>query len=219
VRALIGDNTQSVFHLAAIVSGQAEAEFDLGIRIIFDATRHLLEALRALPQPARLVFSSSLAVFGAAGPDDVPNPVRDDTALTPLSRTARRGDGRVMVNVYSRGLRRRHSCGATITVRRASRTPPHRRSRAASFEPLNGVDASSVRPDTRMGAVAAQLFDNLLTGHEVDAKAFGGLSRRQRSGMRSHRRHGRCAGACRRRRTLRAHPVAHDPRIDRIVST
>src|SRR5207244_1100770 len=81
VRALIGSETQSVFHLAAIVSGQAEAEFDLGMRINFDATRHLLEAMRAMPKPGRLVFTSSLAVFGAAAPGDVPNPVRDDTAL------------------------------------------------------------------------------------------------------------------------------------------
>src|SRR4029079_2471132 len=85
VQSLIGRDTQSVFHLAAIVSGQAEAEFDLGMRINFDATRHVLDAMRAMPKPGRLVFSSSLAVFGAAAPDDVPNPVRDDIALTPLS--------------------------------------------------------------------------------------------------------------------------------------
>ncbi|HTE14982.1 MAG TPA: D-erythronate dehydrogenase [Burkholderiales bacterium] len=61
-----------VFHLAAAVSGECEADIDVGLRANLDTTRALLDACRALQQPPRLVFSSSLAVFGGAlygGPD------------------------------------------------------------------------------------------------------------------------------------------------------
>lgn len=77
-RALTPD-TESVFHLAAVVSGQAEAEFDVGMRVNLDATRNLLERCRRLARPPKVVFTSSLAVFGGVLPD----PVRDDSPLTP----------------------------------------------------------------------------------------------------------------------------------------
>ena len=70
---LIGEvldrDTASVFHLAAVVSGGAEADFDLGYRVNLDGTRRLLEACRQLAQPARLVFASSVAAFGGDLPD------------------------------------------------------------------------------------------------------------------------------------------------------
>ena len=58
-----------MFHLAAVVSGQAEADFDLGMRVNFDSTRLLLEACRARGHRPRVVFASSCAVYGgdAAG--------------------------------------------------------------------------------------------------------------------------------------------------------
>src|SRR5690349_12006273 len=92
VRSIVGDlgdaalleqavprDTDCVFHLAAVVSGQAEAEFDVGMRVNLDATRALLERCRKLTAPPKLVFTSSLAVFG--GP--VPDPVPDDAPLMP----------------------------------------------------------------------------------------------------------------------------------------
>ena len=72
-------DTDSVFHLAAVVSGQAEADFDLGMRVNLDATRLLLERCRKLAAPPKFVFTSSLAVFG--GP--LPDPVPDDAPLMP----------------------------------------------------------------------------------------------------------------------------------------
>jgi nucleoside-diphosphate-sugar epimerase len=179
VRTLIGTDTQSVFHLAAIVSGQAEAEFDLGMRINFDATRHVLDAMRAMPKPGRLVFSSSLAVFGAAAPDDVPNPVRDDIALTPLSSYgAQKAMGELLVNDYSRKgfVDGRALRLPTITVR-----PGKPNAAASSFasgiirEPLAGVEAIvPVGPDTRMWILSPRsVIDSLITGHEADASAFG----------------------------------------------
>ena len=226
VRALIGNNVHSVFHLAAIVSGQAEAEFDLGMRINFDATRHLLEAMRSLPHPARLVFSSSLAVFGAAGPDDVPDPVRDDTALTPLSSYgAEKAMGELLVNDYSRKgfVDGRALRLPTVTVR-----PGKPNAAASSFasgiirEPLNGVDGVvPVGPDTRMWVISPRgVIDSLLIGHEVDGKAFGSFRAVSVPGMQV--RVGDMADALRR---VAGPEVAarvkwqFEPRIDRIVCT
>ena len=226
VRTLIGSHTQSVFHLAAIVSGQAEAEFDLGMRINFDATRHLLEAMRAMPTPGRLVFTSSLAVFGAAAPGDVPDPVRDDTALTPLSSYGvQKAMGELMVNDYSRKgfVDGRALRLPTITVR-----PGKPNAAASSFasgiirEPLSGVDAIvPVGPDTRMWILSPKsVIDNLIVGHEVDGSAFGSYRAVSVPGMQV--RIGDMAEALAR---VAGPEVAarikwqHDPRIDRIVKT
>ena len=79
IERVVTDDTDSIFHLAAVVSGQAEAEFDIGMRVNLDATRALLERCRKLPRPPKFVFTSSLAVFGGALPDPVP----DDAVLYP----------------------------------------------------------------------------------------------------------------------------------------
>lgn len=68
-----------VFHLAAAVSGECEADIDVGMRANLDSTRALLNACRALPKPPRLVFSSSLAVYGGA----MPEVIADDTLPMP----------------------------------------------------------------------------------------------------------------------------------------
>jgi len=81
VANVLTTETDSVFHLAAVVSGQAEAEFDTGMRVNLDTTRVLLERCRALARPPKFVFASSLAVFGGT----LPNPVPDDAVITPQS--------------------------------------------------------------------------------------------------------------------------------------
>ncbi len=72
-----------VFHLAAIVSGEAEADFDKGYRINLDGTRYLFDAIRAAGggYRPRVVFTSSIAVFGAPFPDAI----GDDFHTTPLT--------------------------------------------------------------------------------------------------------------------------------------
>lgn len=79
LRGLVTRDTGLVVHLAAVVSGTAEADFDLGMRVNLDGTRHLLEACRAAGQVPRLLFSSSIAVFGGA----LPEVVTDATTPTP----------------------------------------------------------------------------------------------------------------------------------------
>jgi nucleoside-diphosphate-sugar epimerase len=63
VAAAIPPGTRVVVHLAAVVSAQAEADFDLGLRVNLHGTLAVLQACRALPEPARVVFTSSVASF------------------------------------------------------------------------------------------------------------------------------------------------------------
>jgi nucleoside-diphosphate-sugar epimerase len=88
-----------IFHLAAVLSAQAEADFDLGMGVNVDATRRLLEAARALGRRPRLVFASSLAVFGPP----LPAVVTDETALSPQSSYgAGKAVAELLVAEYSR---------------------------------------------------------------------------------------------------------------------
>jgi nucleoside-diphosphate-sugar epimerase len=77
----IADAPDVIFHLAAIVSGEAELDFDKGYRINLDGTRALLDAIRARGYVPKFVFTSSIAVFGAPFPEAIP----DDFHLTPLT--------------------------------------------------------------------------------------------------------------------------------------
>lgn len=83
--AIVAGRPDTIFHLAAIVSGEAEADFDKGYRINLDGTRFLFEAIRqcGLQQPyhPRVVFTSSIAVFGAPFPDKID----DEFFTTPLT--------------------------------------------------------------------------------------------------------------------------------------
>jgi nucleoside-diphosphate-sugar epimerase len=78
---LIASRPDVIFHLAGIVSGEAEANFDLGYRVNLDGTRALFDAVRLAAFAPRLVFTSSIAVFGAPFPDVIP----DDFHPTPLT--------------------------------------------------------------------------------------------------------------------------------------
>ncbi len=80
-RSLISADITAIYHLAAVVSSQAEANFDLGIAVNCDGTRNLLEAVRHQAPGARFIFASSLAVFGG----QLPNTITDDTAVRPQS--------------------------------------------------------------------------------------------------------------------------------------
>ena len=71
-----------IFHLAGVVSGEAETDFEKGYRVNLDGTRALFEAIRGLDgYTPKVVFTSSIAVFGAPFPDAIP----DDFHLTPLT--------------------------------------------------------------------------------------------------------------------------------------
>jgi len=153
-KTLAASRPDIIFHLAAIVSGQAEAEFDLGWDINMMSMWHLLNALKAEHDASsgayvpRLVFTSSIAVFGGPFPDKI-----DDTFLSApqTSYGAQKAACELMVTDFSRkgfidGLSLRLP---TICVR-----PGKPNAAASGFfsgiirEPLNGVEAILPVPDT-----------------------------------------------------------------------
>ena len=96
---LIASKPDAIFHLAAIVSGEAEVEFDKGYRINMDGTRYLLEAIRHAGHKPRLVFTSSIAVFGAPFPDKI----GDEFFTTPLtSYGTQKAIGELLMADYTR---------------------------------------------------------------------------------------------------------------------
>jgi len=169
VERVVSPETDTVFHLAAVVSGQAEAEFDVGMRVNLDATRALLERCRKCTKPPKFVFASSLAVFGGALPDPVP----DDAPVTPQSSYgAQKAIGELLVNDMSRKgfIDGRALRLPTIVVR------PGKPNRAASSfasgiirEPLSGVEAvCPVAPATRLWLQSPRaVVANFIVGHEA----------------------------------------------------
>src|SRR5712671_6483455 len=175
VARLIAPGTDAVFHLAAIVSGEAEANPELGYRVNLDGTRAVLDACRALGTAPRLVFASSLAVYGGALPPEV----GDDTALTPQSSYGtQKAIGELLVNDYSRKgfVDGRALRLPTVVVR------PGRPNRAASTfassmirEPLADQDAiCPVSPDTVMAlASPRRVVAAIAHAHDLSGEAFG----------------------------------------------
>jgi nucleoside-diphosphate-sugar epimerase len=82
-RAAVAGRPDVIFHLAAVVSGEAELDFEKGVHVNLDGSRALIEAIRAVGDGyrPRLVFTSSIAVFGAPFPEAI----ADDFHLTPLT--------------------------------------------------------------------------------------------------------------------------------------
>ncbi len=98
---LVAERPDVIFHLAAIVSGEAELDFDKGYRINLDGTRMLLDAIRAVGDgyKPRVVFTSSIAVFGAPFPDAI----TDEFFHTPLlSYGTQKAIGELLLADYSR---------------------------------------------------------------------------------------------------------------------
>ncbi|MGE0765388.1 MAG: D-erythronate dehydrogenase [Hyphomicrobiaceae bacterium] len=100
---LVASKPDVIFHLAAIVSGEAEQDFEKGYRINLQGTMNLLEAIRRAYDGAarkpRLVFTSSIAVFGSPFPEKIP----DDFFLTPLtSYGTQKAAGELLLADYTR---------------------------------------------------------------------------------------------------------------------
>ena len=99
IEQLFASPYDAVFHLASLVSGGAESDFEAGISVNLDATRMLLDACKAQSVPPALVFTSSVAVYGGSLPDVVD----DHTALTPqTSYGAHKAACELLIHDYSR---------------------------------------------------------------------------------------------------------------------
>ncbi len=175
LRDVIGSDTSSVFHLAAVVSGQAEADFDLGMRVNLHASLSLLEICRASARRPRVVFTSSVAVFGGV----LPEFVRDDTALKPRSSYgAQKAIGELLVSDYSR---KGFVDGRILRLPTISVRPGLPNKAASSFasgiirEPLKGEDAVCPVPtDTRLWLLSPRFaIEALIKGHEISGEALG----------------------------------------------
>ncbi|MBE7522230.1 MAG: SDR family oxidoreductase [Burkholderiales bacterium] len=177
-RALLDEaferGVDGVFHLAAVVSGEAEANFDLGWRVNVDATRVLLERCRALSAPPRFVFASSCAVFGGPLPELLP----DDQALMPQSSYgAQKVVGELLVHDYAR---KGYIDGRSLRLPTVSVRPGKPNRAASSFasgivrEPLAGVEAPCpVGRDTRMWLVSPRtMIDSFIVGYDAPASAL-----------------------------------------------
>jgi D-erythronate 2-dehydrogenase len=170
---------RAVFHLAAVVSGAAEADFDLGMRTNLDATRALLDHARRYRVPPVLVFASSLAVFGsdpAVGPVGT---VDDDTLPRPQSSYGvQKFIGEQLVADYTRKgfVRGRSARLMTVSVR-----PGRPNAAASSFlsgiirEPLAGLPAVCPVPADTPVALSSprRTLDGILRAAAVDDATWG----------------------------------------------
>ncbi len=139
--ALVSVGPDVVFHLAAVVSAAAEADFDKGMGVNVDGTRQLFDAIRLAPGAPRVVYASSIAVFGAPFPDPIP----DDFHPTPLtSYGTQKLIGEALLADYSR---RGFFDGVGIRLPTVSVRPGAPNAAASSFfsgiirEPLSGRKA------------------------------------------------------------------------------
>lgn len=176
MESLIDGKTAGVFHLAAVLSGQSEADFDLGMRINVDASRLLLETCRRRGNRPRVVFTSSVAVYGG----ELPDVVTDDLALRPASSYGtEKAIAELLLSDYSR---RGFVDGRVLRLPTVSVRPGVPNSAASSFasgiirEPLNGVESvCPVAPGTRLWLLSPRRAAECLEhGIDLDAGALGG---------------------------------------------
>jgi nucleoside-diphosphate-sugar epimerase len=148
VAKALGTDTDLVFHLAAVVSGGAEADFDLGYRVNLDGTRALLEGCRRQSKPPKVVYASSVAAFGGSLPD-----VLDDST-TPAPQTSygtQKVIGEYLVADYTRkGMIDGRSLRLPTVVVRPGKPNLAASSFASGIirEPLAGVLAECPVPET-----------------------------------------------------------------------
>jgi nucleoside-diphosphate-sugar epimerase len=176
-----------VFHLASAVSGECELDFDLGLASNLDSTRALLDALRCRVQrhgtaPTRLVFSSSIAVFGPDPAYPFPAQVGDDTLPTPQTSygTQKLVCEHLIADYTRKGfVDGRAARLVTVTVR-----PGRPNGAASSFfsgiirEPLAGEEAIlPVDPSVSHPVAPVQrMVDGLIAVYEASRAAFVGRS-------------------------------------------
>lgn len=175
LRGAIDGGTSSVFHLAAVVSGQAERDFDLGMRVNLDASRLVLDTCRFAGSKPRVLFTSSVAVFGG----ELPETVQDTTALNPRSSYgAQKAIGELLLADYSR---RGFVDGRVARLPTISVRPGRPNQAASSFasgiirEPLNGEDAiCPVGGDTRLWLLSPRrAIECLVAVHDLPGESLG----------------------------------------------
>ncbi|HYP84411.1 D-erythronate dehydrogenase [Variovorax sp.] len=182
--ALRTEAFDGVFHLASAVSGECEADFQLGLSSNLDSTRALLDALRARTEaggtPTRLVFSSSIAVFGPDPAVPFPAVVADDTLPTP--QTSYGTQKLVCEHLISDYTRKGYVDGRAARLMTVTVRPGRPNGAASSFfsgiirEPLAGVEAiCPVSPDVSHPISSpTRTVEGLIAVFEASREAFCG---------------------------------------------
>jgi D-erythronate 2-dehydrogenase len=177
-RAIAAD-TASIFHLAAVVSGAAEADFDLGMRVNLQGMRNVLEQARricdAAARPPRLVFASSVAAFGG----DLPRVLEDSTTPAPqTSYGSQKVIGEYLVSDFSR---KGYVDGRSLRLPTIVVRPGKPNAAASSFasavvrEPLNGIPYECpLPPETGVWLLSPRrVVEAFIHAHELPAPAWG----------------------------------------------
>ena len=176
VDSMIDRDDVSVFHLASVVSGGGEKDFDLAMRVNLTGGLNIFEALRAREGQPRLVFASSIAVFGGSGMPDTVGDLTKQTPQTTYGTT--KSICELLINDYSRKgfLDGRSARLPTVIIR-----PGKPNAAASSFasgifrEPLNGqpcvlpVETSQVMPLLGYRSIV----EGFVRLHEADAADLG----------------------------------------------
>lgn len=175
IHSLLNQKPDVIFHLAAVVSGEAEENFELGMNVNLQATQNILEVCRELAFSPKFLFSSSVAVFGG----EMPSVIQDDTAPFPQSSYGtQKAICELLINDYSRRgfIDGRVLRLPTIVVR------PGKPNRATSSfassiirEPLQGKEAvCPVSKDTKLWIMSPRkAIGNFIHAAELSADAFG----------------------------------------------
>jgi nucleoside-diphosphate-sugar epimerase len=173
-----------VFHLASAVSGECEADFDLGLRSNLDSTRALLDALRhrvnAGAPVSKLVFSSSVAVFGPDAAVPLPAIVTDTTLPTP--QTSYGIQKHICEHLVADYTRKGYIDGRSARLMTVTVRPGQPNGAASSFfsgiirEPLAGVESvCPVSPDVSHPVSSPQrTVEGLIAVYEASREAYGG---------------------------------------------
>ena len=178
------DRFDGVFHLASAVSGECEDDFELGLRSNLDTTRALLDALRAATAagapPARLVFASSVAVFGPDASSPLPAVVSDTTL--PAPQTSYGTHKLICESLIADYTRKGYIDGRAARLMTVTVRPGRPNGAASSFfsgiirEPLAGVEAvCPVDPSTSHPLTSpARTIEGLIAVYEASREDFGG---------------------------------------------
>ena len=175
VASVCPPDTEAVFHLAAVVSGAAEADFDLGMRVNLHGTMALLEQMRKCARPPRVVFTSSVAAFGGELP-----PVLDDSTIAnpQTSYGTQKVVGEYLLGDYTRkGFLDGRSLRLPTIVVRAGKANAAASSFASAVirEPLNGVSYDCpVAPETDVWLLSPRrVVDAFIHAWELPGEAWG----------------------------------------------
>ena len=178
------ETMDGVFHLASAVSGECEADFELGLRSNLDSTRALLDALRQRVRggaaPAKLVFSSSVAVYGPDAAVPMPAIVTDTTLPTP--QTSYGIQKHICEHLVADYTRKGYIDGRSARLMTVTVRPGRPNGAASSFfsgiirEPLAGVEAiCPVSPEVAHPVSSPQrTVDGLIAVYEASRAAYGG---------------------------------------------